>query len=105
MTGFSDGYFTCANGDCIPMPMEERCDQTLNCADETDEMGSCQILVLKSSYRKTTPPIKVTTINRKPVVVPCNVTVAITLLDVAAIRESKNEIDLKFMVLLQCTIG
>ena len=98
MTGCSDGYFTCDNGDCIPM--EERCDQALNCADETDETG-CQILVLKSSYRKTTPPIKVTTVNREPVVFPCNVTVAITLLDVAAIRESKNEIDLKFMVVLQ----
>ena len=98
MTGCSDGFFTCDNGDCIPM--EERCDQALNCADETDEMG-CNILVLKTSYRKTTPPIKVTMVNREPVVVPCNVTVSITLLDVAAIRESKNEIDLKFMVVLQ----
>ena len=98
MTGCSDGYFTCNNGDCIPM--NERCDQALNCADETDEMG-CQILVLKNSYRKTTPPIKVTTVNREQAVIPCNVTVSITLLDVASIRESKNEIDLKFMVVLQ----
>ena len=56
---------------------------------ETDEMDLCQILVLESSYRKTTPPIKVTTVNREPVVVLSNVTVAITLLDVAAFRESK----------------
>ena len=62
---------------------------------ETNEMDSCQILVLESSYRK--PPIKVTTVKREPVGVLSNVTVAITLLDLAAIRESK--IDLKFLVL------
>ena len=78
--------------DISPSASQWRRDATRH---ETDKMDSCQILVLESSYRK--PPIKVTTVNREPVVVLSNVTVAITLLDVAANQESK--IYLKFLVL------
>ena len=52
----SDGYFTETT---MVTASQWRRDATRR---ETDEMDSCQILVLKSSYRK--PPIKVTTVKR-----------------------------------------
>ena len=45
LTGCDSGEFTCDNGLCINM--EQRCDQVIDCEDESDEV-SCKILVLKT---------------------------------------------------------
>ena len=98
LTACPDGYFTCDNGECIAM--EKRCDQLLNCDDETDEVN-CEILLLKPSYRKMAPPSRVYMRDGKEVLVPAEVSVSIFLLDVAAIKEPSNEIDFKFKVMFQ----
>ena len=76
--------------------MRNRCDQVSDCRDESDESG-CQILVLKKNYRKSSPPVL--SVRRKDIrtIFPANVTVSLTLLDVVAVRERENEIDIKFM--------
>ena len=78
----------------------------LDSTDKSDELG-CEILVLEESYRKTSPPVRLSwekkrvrkageqeTKVRK--VIPANVKVSLNLLDVAGIREADNEIDIKF---------
>ena len=72
----------------------------IDCHDESDEV-SCKILVLKNSYRKSSPPVLSTRKKKSRQVHPVTVQVNITLLDVASIRERDNEIDLKFAVELE----
>ena len=97
MSGCAEGFFTCNNGDCIKM--EARCDQVLNCPDESDEI-KCKTIVLKRSYRKTAPPVLVTEDDK---VQKASIRVTITLLDIAAFRETDNEIDIKFATELRWT--
>ena len=75
----------------------------LDCKDKSDELG-CEILVLEESYRKTSPPVRLSWEKKKVgeqetkvrKVIPANVKVSLNLLDVAGIREADNEIDIKF---------
>ena len=75
----------------------------LDCKDRSDELG-CEILVLEESYRKTSPPVRLSWEKKKVgeqetkvrKVIPANVKVSLNLLDVAGIREADNEIDIKF---------
>ena len=99
LTGCQEGEYTCDDGQCIYM--EQRCDQALNCRDESDEVD-CKTIVLKKSYRKTSPPVFVTEKNRIQMVNPATVMVTVTLLDISAIRESENEIDIKFACVFKC---
>ena len=98
MSGCSEGQFTCSNGDCVMM--EVRCDQAIDCFDKSDE-ESCQIISLEKSYRKNAPPVSVIIQNKDRKVVPAIVRVAFTLLDISAIREASNEIDVKIMAELE----
>ena len=93
MTGCSEGEFTCSNGDCVHM--EERCDQVLDCEHKSDELN-CKTVLLEESYRKTAPPLGLRRENRTRKVIPAEVKVSVTLLDISAIRETDNEIDIKF---------
>ena len=79
--------FTCNDGQCISI--EQRCDNVLNCRDESDEEG-CEILDLRKNYNKFSAPIT-------------NVTVNITLEDIESIRESHSEIDLTVSISLNWT--
>ena len=97
MSGCTDGEFTCGNGECVMM--EDRCDQVLDCQDESDEVD-CQTMVLKESYRKTAPPVTLGESKTKTVV-PTSVDVTMTLLDISDVRESQNEIHIKFVLELQ----
>ena len=47
--------------------MEERCDQIMNCKDESDE-ENCQLIAFKNNYNKKVPPFKITKNNRKSLV-------------------------------------
>ena len=93
MTGCSEGQFTCDNGDCVKM--EERCDQLLDCEDKSDELN-CRTVILEKSYRKTAPPLGIKMENHTRKVTPAEVKISMTLLDISAIRETDNEIDIKF---------
>ena len=93
LSGCSDGQFTCSNGDCVSM--EVRCDQAIDCYDKSDE-ENCQIMALENSYRKTAPPVSLSNKMKERKVVPADVKVSLTLLDVSAIKEADNEIYVKF---------
>ena len=54
-------------------------------------------MVLKKSYRKSSPPVLAVWRKRDRQVFPATIRVNITLLDIASIRERDNEIDIKFM--------
>ena len=97
MSGCSEGQFTCSNGDCIMM--RERCDEMLNCQNGSDE-EDCKTVVLEKSYRKVAPPALLGVDNE---VIPADVQVSFTLLDISAIREAQNEIDIKFTTQLKWT--
>ena len=45
--------FSCADGNCVNK--WNRCDQTYNCADESDEL-KCEYVILPSTYNKLLPP-------------------------------------------------
>ena len=49
------GMFTCDDGECIDI--EERCDQTPNCNDKSDE-NICNMLVREDNYNKKVAPFK-----------------------------------------------
>ena len=53
LSGCADDEFTCSDGQCINM--NSRCDQIINCRDESDEQN-CKCLVLKNGYNKAVPP-------------------------------------------------
>ena len=53
LSGCSEDEFTCADGQCISI--NSRCDQIINCRDESDEQ-ECKLLVLKNGYNKAIPP-------------------------------------------------
>ncbi|XP_023343018.1 uncharacterized protein LOC111712596 [Eurytemora carolleeae] len=55
-TTCSDTQFTCNDGQCIDM--EERCDQSVNCIDESDE-DNCKMIFKKDNYKKTIAPFRI----------------------------------------------
>ena len=50
MTSCSKGEFTCNDGQCIDM--EERCDQTTNCLDKSDE-ENCRMVNMEVGHNLT----------------------------------------------------
>ena len=79
--------------------MEKRCDQVLICHDESDKIN-CQTIFLEKSYQKTAPPVVV---SNEDAFQKAFIKVTLTLLDIAAIRESNDEIYIKFTTELQWT--
>ena len=89
LSGCAEGNFTCNDGQCITM--DQRCNQLLDCRDESDERD-CQILVLKDGYNMNVPPID----NRYPV----NVSVSIDLLKLVDINEEDYSIEIQIEITL-----
>ena len=87
LTKCLDEKFTCNSGQCVAM--EKRCDNIVDCRDESDE-EECKSFVLKRSYNKFSAPIT-------------NVTVDISLEDIVSIKDFDNEIDLKTSITLKWT--
>ncbi|XP_023330899.1 uncharacterized protein LOC111703243 [Eurytemora carolleeae] len=54
-TTCSQNQFTCDDGQCIDM--DERCDQTTNCLDESDE-NTCRMIYQKENYKRTIVPFR-----------------------------------------------
>ena len=51
-----DDEFTCDDGQCIDI--STRCDQIVDCQDESDEQG-CQLVILDKGYKAKVPPFTV----------------------------------------------
>ena len=82
--------FTCNDGQCIDM--EKRCDQTLNCKDESDEDG-CQMLFMKDNYNKKIPPSKFD----EPIVVD----VSLAVKKILKLAEVDHTFSMKFRLILE----
>ena len=95
LTGCAEGQFTCDDGQCVKM--EERCNQVLDCRDESDEDG-CQLVVFKNNYNKNIPPIGRTV---EGGTIPAQVNISITLMKVVEIEETDHSIHLQFEINLQ----
>ena len=97
LTGCKVGEFTCSDGQCIKM--DERCDQIIHCKDNSDEKN-CNLLVFKEedSYNKKVSPF---TLDTEKNIIPVEVNVSTTLMNVLDISEQSHTIDLKIGITLK----
>ena len=78
--------------------MEERCDQIMDCIDESDE-DNCKMIEFKDNYNKKVPPF---TIEKKDhTLIPAKIMVSTQLKNVLAISEFSHTIDLKIGITLK----
>ena len=78
--------------------MEERCDQIMDCRDESDE-NNCKMIEFKDNYNKKVPPF---TIEKKDhTLIPAKIRVSTQLMNVLAISEFSHTIDLKIGITLR----
>ena len=90
LSGCQDDEFTCSDGQCISMV--ERCDQIIQCRDESDEM-ECSILLIKDSYNKKVPPFTIDKKNK--LILPVKVYISTNLKNVIEISEVNHLIELE----------
>ena len=90
------GQFTCDDGQCIDI--EERCDQSVDCEDFSDE-NNCRMIQVEENYNKEMPPFIVNKTSKK--IRPANVNISVTVVDILDIVEAKHEIELKIHLLLE----
>ena len=91
-----DSEFTCDDGQCIDI--EERCDQSIDCKDSSDE-NNCKMLNMERNYNKGTPPFILD--KKSKTIQTANVNISIAVTDVLDIVEVKHEIELKFHLLME----
>lgn len=96
LTTCSYGEFTCNDGQCIDI--EQRCDQTSNCNDESDE-DDCKMIFMKDNYNKKIPPFFFDKINNKNI--PVNVNASMSVIDIIKIAEVDHTFTLKFRLVLE----
>ena len=96
LTGCKEGEFTCSDGQCIRM--EERCDQIINCIDESDE-NNCNLIAFKENYNQKVPPFTITITDFS--VIPAKIRISTQLKNVLAISEFSHTIDLKLGITLK----
>ena len=80
--------------------MEERCDQIMDCNDESDE-NNCKLIAFKNSYNKKVPPITINKKDHKHIAKPAKIRVSTKLENVLAISEFSHTIDLKIRITLK----
>ena len=85
------------DGQCVSSSL--RCDQIVNCRDESDEEG-CAMLVIKKSYNKRVAPFS-TESETNLTIVPVKVKVTMVLMNILDIEEVKHIITLKFGMMLE----
>ena len=78
--------------------MNERCDQIIQCQDESDE-DNCALLVFKQSYNKLVPPISFNQADNS--IIPVSIRVSTSLRNVLEISEFFHTIDLKLAISLE----
>merc|ERR1719193_1117343 len=96
LTTCSAGQFTCNDGQCIDI--EQRCDQTSNCVDESDE-DNCKLIFMKDNYNKKIAPFSFDKINN--VNIPVNINVSMSVIDIIKIAEVNHIYTLKFRLVLE----
>ena len=97
LTGCKEGEFTCKDGECVSM--DERCDQVVDCLDESDERN-CDLLVLALGYNNKVPPITtVSTINKT--IVPAQVNISVILIKIVKMEEVDHKITFQFSIILE----
>ena len=90
------GQFTCNDGQCIDI--EQRCDQTSNCVDESDE-DNCKLIFMKDNYNKKIAPFSFDKINN--VNIPVNINVSMSVIDIIKIAEVDHTYTLKYRLILE----
>ena len=95
LTGCSETEFTCKNGECLSII--KRCNQIVDCEDETDE-DDCLILDFKGNYKKSTPPIES---KENDELRPAYVSISIDFLKMVKTDEVNNKIMIKFTIALE----
>ena len=93
-TSCTTGQFTCNSGDCIPMG--NRCDQTANCVDESDEID-CQLIIMRN-YNKNIAPFTVNQVNNEIDAVAVNISA--NIIEILKINEVEQSFQVKFGLLL-----
>ena len=78
--------------------MNERCDQIIQCQDESDE-DNCSLLVFKESYNKLVPPVSFNYSGNN--IIPVSIRVSTSLRNVLEISEFTHTIDLKLGISLE----
>ena len=78
--------------------MEERCDQIMDCVDESDE-DNCRLIAFKDNYNKKVPPFTISKKNNT--LVPAKIRISTQLKNVLAISEFSHTIDLKIGITLK----
>ena len=78
--------------------MVERCDQIMDCVDESDE-DYCKIISFKDNYNKKVPPFTISKKNNT--LVPAKIRISTQLKNVLAISEFSHTIDLKIGITLK----
>jgi hypothetical protein len=96
LTTCQEGEFTCRDGQCVGM--EQRCDQTSNCKDSSDE-ENCRTIVMKENYSKKIAPF--TFDMQKQVNIPVKINISMTVVDVIKIKEVDHIYTLKFRLKLE----
>jgi hypothetical protein len=92
ITSCSEGSFTCDDGQCIDI--EERCDQTPNCVDQTDELD-CKMLIKSDTYKKSIAPLH---FHKSIGITPVKVNVSIEIISLLKFKEVDLEYVLKFQI-------
>ena len=78
--------------------MEERCDQIMDCVDESDE-DNCRLIAFKDNYNKDVPPFTINKMNNS--LIPAKIRISTQLKNVLAISEFSHTIDLKIGITLK----
>ena len=78
--------------------MEERCDQIMDCVDESDE-DNCRLIAFKDNYNKDVPPFTINKTNNS--LIPAKIRISTQLKNVLAISEFSHTIDLKIGITLK----
>ena len=78
--------------------MDERCDQIMDCNDESDE-DNCRLIVFKDNYNSKVPPFTINKVDKS--VVPVKVQVSTSLMNILAISEFDHTIHFKLGITLK----
>ena len=79
--------------------MKKRCNQLMDCPDESDE-ENCKLLILPRSYNSKVAPAKTVSAYDKTII-PAAVNISMVLFNVINIEESKHVIELQFKIVLE----
>ena len=92
----SAGEFTCNNGQCIDL--ERRCDQTVNCKDESDE-DHCKMIFMKDNYNKKISAFKYDEKTKENI--PVSVKISMDIKKILKIEEVNHVFSVKFRLVME----